>query len=146
MPESLWSKNGGIYFGFGVDPAKADTSRSILEEQWVPTRDKQNLYPNPGDPTNPGDRHVVTVGPNGSGKTRRLLVPNLYRLHDWSIVVIDIKGELAAFTAANRASQPGHKVVVVDPFAVIPKTYPRLVDVPLPCLERFQSARGARSR
>jgi type IV secretion system protein VirD4 len=128
MPETLWSKNGGIYFGFGVDPAKADTSRSILEEQWVPTRDKQNLYPNPGDPTNPGDRHVVTVGPNGSGKTRRLLVPNLYRLHDWSIVVIDIKGELAAFTAANRASQPGHKVVVVDPFAVIPKTYPRLVE------------------
>ena len=128
MPTSLWSRNGGIYFGFGVEPSKADTSRSILEEQWATARDKQNLYPNPADPSNPGDRHVVTVGPNGSGKTRRLLIPNLYRLKDWSIVVIDIKGELAAFTAAYRASQPGHKVVVVDPFAVIPKTYPRLIE------------------
>lgn len=127
-PRNLWSRNGGIYFGFGVDPVKADAARSILEEQWTPARDKMNLYPNPADPTNAGDRHVVTVGPNGSGKTRRLLVPNLYRLKDWSIVVVDIKGELAALTAAYRATQPGHKVVVVDPFGVIPKTYPRLAE------------------
>jgi type IV secretion system protein VirD4 len=128
MPTSLWSKNDGIYFGFGVEPTKAESGRSILEEQWVPARDKMNRYPSSADPNNSGDRHVVTVGPNGSGKTRRLLVPNLYRLKDWSIVVIDIKGELAALTAAYRAAQPGHKVVVIDPFAVIPKTYPRLVE------------------
>jgi len=128
MPESLWSKNGGIYFGFGVEPVKAGPDRSILEERWDAVRDKLNLYPNPADPTNSGDRHVVTVGPNGSGKTRRLLVPNLFRLKDWSIVVIDIKGELAALTAAYRAAQPDHKVVVIDPFSVIAKNYPRLIE------------------
>ncbi len=128
MPVSLWSKNDGIYFGFAVTPTKAQTHQSILEENWEPASDKMNRYPSSSDPNNSGDRHIVTVGPNGSGKTRRLLVPNLYRLKDWSIVVIDIKGELAALTAAYRAAQKDHNVVVIDPFGVIPKNYPRLID------------------
>ena len=128
MPENLWARNGGIYFGFGVTPTKSQPHQSILDEEWQTLRDKTNLYPNPADPTNAGDRHLITVGPNGSGKTRRLLVPNLYRLKDWSIVVIDIKGELAALTAAYRAAQADHKVVVIDPFSVMAKNYPRLVE------------------
>ncbi len=72
------------------------------------------------------ERHVLTIGPNGSGKTRKLLMPNLYRLRDWSCVVIDPKGELAAHTAVWRAAQRGHKVVVIDPFGVVEANYPRL--------------------
>jgi len=128
MPESLWARNGGIYFGFGVSPTKAQPHQSILDESWDIAPDKMNRYPSSSDPNNPGDRHIVTVGPNGSGKTRRLLIPNLYRLKDWSIVVIDIKGELAAFTAAYRAAQKDHSVVVIDPFGVVPNNYPRLIE------------------
>jgi type IV secretion system protein VirD4 len=66
----------------------------------------------------------LTIGPNGSGKTRKLLLPNLYRLRDWSCVVIDPKGELAAHTALARfrepsGDDPGHRVVIVDPFGVM---------------------------
>ena len=128
MQVSLWSRNGGIYFGFRVTPTEAQKDRPILDESWNVSFDKMNLYPNPAKPNNSGDRHVVTVGPNGSGKTRRLLVPNLFRLTDWSIVVIDIKGELAALTAAYRAAQKGHEVLVIDPFRVMATNYPRLIE------------------
>lgn len=127
MPENIWSKNGGIYCGFGVTPTKPSDHQSILDEKWDAMPDRMNLYPNPADQNNRGDRHLLTVGPNGSGKTRRLLVPNLFKLKDWSVIVIDIKGELAALTAAYRASQTGHNVVVIDPFGVMPKNYPRLI-------------------
>jgi type IV secretion system protein VirD4 len=126
--QSLWSKNAGVYFGFRVLPSEAQPHRSILEEPWDIAGRHINRYPNPDDKTNRGEGHLVTVGPNGSGKTRRLLIPNLYRLTDWSIVVVDIKGELAALTAVHRAAQPGHKVVVVDPFGVMAKNYPRLCE------------------
>lgn len=128
MSATLWSRNGGVYFGFGVSPTKPSDKQSILDENWAPDLDKPQAYPNPNDPNNFGDRHLLTVGPNGSGKTRRLLIPNLYRLKDWSIVVIDIKGELAALTAAYRAAQTGHDVLVIDPFDVMRKNYPRLVE------------------
>src|SRR5258708_34420821 len=126
--QSLWSRNGGVYFGFRVLPSEAQPHRSILEEPWDIAGRHINRYPNPDDKKNRGEGHLVSVGPNGSGKTRRLLIPNLYRLNDWSIVVVDIKGELAALTAAHRAAQPGHKVVVVDPFGVMAKNYPRLCE------------------
>jgi type IV secretion system protein VirD4 len=74
------------------------------------------------------DRHIVTVGPNGSGKTRRLLFPNLYYLKNWSICAIDPKGELFAHTAVERAKTPGHRIVLIDPFAVVKTNYPKLAE------------------
>jgi type IV secretion system protein VirD4 len=126
----IWAKNGGIYFGLTVAPqAKPDRPLEGKESE-------ANVAPNvnlkttwrraEGEHFYSSDRHVLTVGPNGSGKTRKLLMPNLFRLRDWSCVVIDPKGELAAHTAVFRASQPGHRVIVLDPFEVLEKNYPRL--------------------
>lgn len=126
MGQNIWTTDQGIYLGFAVSPSKPEPHRSILDEEWSAAKDRLNSYPNAADPNNRGDRHIVTIGPNGSGKTRRLLIPNLFRLKNWSIVVVDIKGELAAKTAAYRAAQKDHRVVVVDPFLVMEKNYPRL--------------------
>lgn len=126
MGRNLWATDDGIYLGFAVAPDEPKQDASILDAEWQAEVGKPHRYPNPDDPANRGDRHILTIGPNGSGKTRRLLIPNLYRLKNWSIVVVDIKGELAAATAAFRAAQPGHKVAVIDPFGVIRTTYPKL--------------------
>ena len=120
----LWRTNDGIYFGFQVDPIRAPAGHSILDEPWQHS-DRQIVYP--GRPDDAGDQHIVTIGPNGSGKTRRLLIPNLCRLLGWSMVVVDVKGRLAALTAALRASVAGHEVRVIDPFGVMEKNYPDLV-------------------
>src|SRR5271156_1726816 len=66
-----------------------------------------------------GDAHMLTIGPTRSGKSRRLLIPNLLYETGRSMLVIDIKGELAAYTAAHRATKGG-KVVALDPFGVLP--------------------------
>jgi type IV secretion system protein VirD4 len=63
-----------------------------------------------------GDRHIMTLGPNGSGKSMRLLYENLMTLRDWSLLVIDPKGELAALTGAERAKHG--KVVYLNPYRV----------------------------
>ena len=64
-----------------------------------------------------GERHLLLFGPNGSGKGTRLLVPNLLRLKDRSLVVIDPKGELTAITADYRRTVG--EVVVLNPFDVL---------------------------
>lgn len=64
-----------------------------------------------------GERHLLLFGPNGSGKGTRLLVNNLLRLRDRSLVVIDPKGELAAITADYRRKLG--EVVVLNPFGVL---------------------------
>jgi type IV secretion system protein VirD4 len=61
-----------------------------------------------------GERHLLLFGPNGSGKGTRLLVPNLLRLRNRSVIVIDPKGELTAITAAERRRHG--KVVILNPF------------------------------
>ena len=116
MPENLWATDGGVYFGYQVVPPE-DADEPLLGH-WRPSG-KEHRYT--------GDRHLVTVGPNGSGKTRRLLIPNLIWLQNWSALVVDVKGTLAALTGPYRASLPGHTVIVVDPFAVLERDYPRLV-------------------
>lgn len=131
---SIWATNGGIYFGRDVI-APANPKRPIEGKENEPSAPshvdlKTTWTLAGGENVYSSDRHVLTIGPNGSGKTRKLLMPNLFRLRDWSCVVIDPKGELAAHTAVFRASRElrgvKHKVLVIDPFGVIPATYPAL--------------------
>lgn len=121
MPDNIWERDDGVYFGYQCEPP--DDPDNPLDGIWK-TKPHFNLYSR--------EPHIVTIGPNGSGKTRRLLIPNLHRLRNWSIVAIDPKGELAALTAAYRAGYEGgpreDRVVVIDPFGVVEQNYPRLVE------------------
>jgi type IV secretion system protein VirD4 len=63
-----------------------------------------------------GKKHLITIGPNGSGKGVSLIVPNVATLPR-SMLVIDPKGEVAAITAKKRA-QFG-KVVMLNPFQLL---------------------------
>jgi type IV secretion system protein VirD4 len=126
MASPAWNTNE-IYLGFEVnDPAKDEDipSHSLLDEPWTRTGDFHDYG---------GEGHIITFGPPGSGKTRRLLLPNLNRLPNWSVVVIDPKGSLAVQTAAHRKAQGSH-IVTLDPFGVIDDQYPGLT-ARLPCLK-----------
>jgi len=68
----------------------------------------------------PGDGHMLTVGPTRTGKTRRLLIPNLLYETGRSALVIDMKGELTEITAAHREANGG-KVAALDPFGLLAK-------------------------
>ncbi len=121
-PDSVWATDGGVYFGFECEEALHPDRP--LEGEWKPTPDMHRYA---------DDRHLVSVGPSGSGKTRRLLVPNLYLLKNWSIVVVDPKGSLAARTGPYRAALKNadgtpHKVIVIDPFRVLERDHPELVE------------------
>jgi len=64
-----------------------------------------------------GEGHALIVAPTGAGKSRSVAAPQL--LHwNGSAVVLDIKGELFATTAAFRRNQLGHRVVVLDPWGI----------------------------
>lgn len=119
MAENLWAIDGGVYFGQRVLPDAPPHDHSLLDEEWRIVADKFHRYTS--------DRHLVTVGPNGSGKTRRLLIPNLVFLKNWSILVVDPKGTLAALTGPYRESQHPNSVMVLDPFGVLEREYPSLV-------------------
>jgi type IV secretion system protein VirD4 len=119
VAENLWATDNGVYFGQRVLPRDAPHDHSLLDEEWRIVSDKFHHYTS--------DRHLVTVGPNGSGKTRRLLIPNLVYLKNWSILVVDPKGTLAALTGPYRESQHPNSVMVVDPFGVLEQEYPALV-------------------
>ena len=119
MPDNLWATDGGVYFGNRVLPDQATLDRSLLDEEWQVVPNKLHRYT--------GDRHLVTVGPSGTGKTRRLLIPNLIFLTNWSILVVDPKGTLAALTGPYRNSVHPNSVMVIDPFAVLERDYPALV-------------------
>jgi len=111
---SQWWTDGGLYLGQEV---KDSTDKShALRSPWDLTG-KIIHYRQ--------DRHVLSIGPNGSGKTRRLLYPALYRLKNWSIAAIDVKGELFAHTAMHRKAA-GSRIILLDPFAVVKTNYPHL--------------------
>jgi type IV secretion system protein VirD4 len=98
--KNIWSTDCGIYLGY---PSQAT-------EGEPPELKKPLRYT--------GDRHLFTVGPNGTGKTKRLLVPSLHDLTGWSCVVNDVKGELCAMTAAHRRAK-GSEIIVLNPFNVL---------------------------
>ena len=60
-----------------------------------------------------GQKHALTFGPTGCGKSTSLVVPNLATLPR-SMIVIDPKGQLAAITARKRAKMG--RVIVLNPF------------------------------
>jgi hypothetical protein len=59
-----WATDDGIYFGYQVE--KPIIENRPLESPWD-VKNACHRYR--------GERHILTVGPNGSGKTRRLLIP-----------------------------------------------------------------------
>jgi type IV secretion system protein VirD4 len=63
-----------------------------------------------------GDRHMLTIAPNRSGKGTSAIVPNLLR-YLGSVLVIDPKGENAMITAKFRMSL-GQAVHVIDPWGI----------------------------
>ena len=139
MSVNKWETNDGIYLGREAEdapvlPAVSPEPPNLLTGQWraKPVR-KRPEGGHDGEHEFVGDRHLLMFGPNGSGKSWRVLMPNLCRLVDWSMVVVDPKGALAAYTAVHRAKlnakgEPTRKVVVIDPFRVIEESYPRLVE------------------
>jgi type IV secretion system protein VirD4 len=122
--ETQWWVNEGIYLGYSAQPP-ADEAHPLRSE-WTLTGNMLRYRQ---------DRHILTIGPNGSGKTRRLLFPNLHLLKQWSIVAIDPKGELFAHTALERSKTPGHNIVLIDPFGVVKTAYPDLAKR-FPCESR----------
>jgi type IV secretion system protein VirD4 len=94
---SFWDLNGGIYLGF---PTKTSEGKPPLLTK--PLRYTE-------------DRHVVTVAPNRTGKTMRLLLPNLVELTNWSMVVNDIRGDLSEMTEEHRR-KAGNLIVKLKPF------------------------------
>ena len=63
------------------------------------------------------DGHMLVFAPTGKGKSRGVVIPNLL---NWPgpAVVIDVKGELSATTAAYRRDVLGQDVHILDPWCV----------------------------
>jgi type IV secretory pathway TraG/TraD family ATPase VirD4 len=130
LPADLWSTNEGIYLGLTPE-GWTDQRRPLAGKEAAPSIGRGYDFRTPWTPDGGshlfvGEGHIAVVGPQGSGKTRKLLLPNLYKLRDWSAVVIDTKGGLCALTALERAKTPNHRVYVIDPFKVIETEYPHL--------------------
>jgi type IV secretion system protein VirD4 len=67
--------------------------------------------------------HAITIGPNGSGKGTRLIIPNLAELPR-SIFIIDPKAEALAITGRARAKLG--RVHIINPFNVLAERFPHL--------------------
>lgn len=62
------------------------------------------------------DKHFLTIGDSGSGKSDAALVPNLC-LHRGSLLAVDLKGDLTAITGWQRGDKGlRQNVFVVDPY------------------------------
>lgn len=64
----------------------------------------------------PHEGHALTIAPTGSGKTRSSAIPAALT-HEGSLVVFDVKGEIAPVTAQRRRNM-GQEVIVLDPFKI----------------------------
>jgi type IV secretion system protein VirD4 len=95
----VWDRNGGVYFGYGADRTEGEPPSSAPLIQYV------------------GDRHLMSIGPIGSGVGPRLLEPNLLGLRDWSVVVVDPDGERAAHCAQRRDPDLQH-TIFLNPFGL----------------------------
>ncbi|SFL13806.1 Type IV secretory system Conjugative DNA transfer [Falsiroseomonas stagni DSM 19981] len=92
-----------------------------------------------GDAT---DHHLV-FGPTGSGKTRSIVIPGILD-HCGPMVILDVKGEL--FRATQRhAARSGRRVLLIDPFRLLPEHQPVGLDLLQPIAESEDPAAAARS-
>ena len=66
----------------------------------------------------PGQAHVLTFAPTGSGKGVSAIIPNLLE-YDGSIMCIDPKGENAAVTARYRRETLHQQVYLLDPWELV---------------------------
>jgi type IV secretion system protein VirD4 len=98
----------GLWFGHRTNLTRPSTI-GFVPEAGPPVRQVPDLI------ADDSDAHVLVVAPTGAGKGRNLLIPNLLQCRS-SMVVVDIKGELALTTARYRREVLGHQVVVLDPF------------------------------
>lgn len=130
LPADIWARNGGIYLGLtpkgGTNQERPLAGKELDPSVLRTARIRSTWEPDGAFHEYVGEGHVGEWGPQGVGKTRKLLLVNLLKLRDWSAVVIDTKGALCAYTAVARATRKGHKVYVIDPFRVIEKNFPRL--------------------
>jgi type IV secretion system protein VirD4 len=114
MAQSIWETNKGIYVGFA---AAATEGELPSRKRWFRPRSAS-----PVDLNKPlrytGDRHICLIGPNRSGKTKRLLIPALHDLTGWSCVVNDIRGDLCAMTQEHRRAAGNH-IIKLNPFNVL---------------------------
>jgi type IV secretion system protein VirD4 len=95
----VWDTDGGVYFGYGTDRTEGAPPTSAPVIQYV------------------GDRHLLSVGPTGSGINRRLLEPNVLGLRNWSLVIVDPNGELSALCARRRDPEL-QQTIFLNPFEV----------------------------
>ncbi len=95
----MWDTNGGVYFGYGTDRTEGAPPTSAPVIQYV------------------GDRHLLSLGPAGSGINRRLLEPNVLGLRGWSLVIVDPNGELSALCARRRDPELA-QTIFLNPFEV----------------------------
>src|SRR5580698_6690017 len=98
--ENIWALNGGPCVGFASETTEGTPGALRKSLRYT------------------GDRHMCLIGPTGTGKTKRLLIPALYDLTSYSIVANDIKGELCAMTAAHRRAA-GSEIIILNPFNVL---------------------------
>lgn len=69
----------------------------------------------------PPTKHLLTIGPAGSGKGVLLVNPNLLT-YSGPAVVVDLGGQSAS-VKVQRRRQGGEKVVIVDPFGEVNARY-----------------------
>lgn len=62
--------------------------------------------------------HTLVVAPTGAGKNFYLITNHLRSCPD-SMVVVDLKGELARLTAEYRRRYLGHQIALLDPYRVV---------------------------
>jgi len=70
------------------------------------------------DPFLRGNGHMLTRAPSRTGKSTNVIIPALLHWFCGSVVVIDVKGELAKITSKFRRAM-GQKVITFDPFGVV---------------------------
>jgi len=71
-----------------------------------------------------GERNILLFGLNGAGKSTRILIELLATARGRSLVVFDVKGELAAQTAEERRKHG--RVVILNPLKLHVERYPDL--------------------
>lgn len=64
------------------------------------------------------EKHFLTLGSPGSGKSTAALIPNLC-IHEGGLLCVDVKGELAQITGRRRWNGLGQETHFVDPFGLM---------------------------